>query len=86
MSDTPRADSNAENISVDRDSGLLIWNTPNGTHVPVEFARELERENAQLRAEISRMQIAGGYAVQKIPSALENELRAEIDRLKKGAT
>lgn len=54
MSDTPtpRTDFHAENISIDPDGGLLICQTPTGTHVPAEFARTLERENAALRASL----------------------------------
>jgi hypothetical protein len=50
--DTPRTNANAvwpaSNDDSDRES-------PDGSHVPVDFARELERENARLREALNRV-------------------------------
>ena len=52
---TPITDAAACHVSVEPYGGILVWPNPLGAYVPVEVARQLERELAASRVEVARL-------------------------------
>lgn len=67
MSDTPRTDAAAVIFGISYGEMDVEECPNNGTHVPVELARELERDNAALRADNARLVDLVGDLVVVLP-------------------